>query len=82
MGMPSKFMVIENGFVTIRVKPGYNYEINLDTINTLKDLMRWKDHLSEKRWMSPKSLEDFVSMVAAYKPIKYSPPNNKSTKPA
>lgn len=70
MAMPSKFIVVENGFVTIRVKPGYNYEINLDTINNYDDLMRWKDHLSEKRWMSERSLEEFVSLVMAHKPIK------------
>lgn len=73
MGTPSKFIVIENGFVTIRVKPGYNYEIDLESIRTLDDLLRWKSHLSEKRWMSPKSLEDFVSLVAAYKPLKKKP---------
>lgn len=80
MAKPSEFMVIENGFVTIRVKPGYNYEIDLDSINTLDDLMRWKHHLSEKRWMNPKSLEYFVSLVAMHKPIKCPPPHPPSTR--
>ena len=70
MSQPSKFMVIENGFVTIRVKPGYNYEIDLQSIQTHDDLLRWKHHLSEKRWMNPKTLNDFYSLVLAEKPLK------------
>lgn len=73
MPMPSKFIVIENGFVTIRVKPGYNYEIDLNSIQYIEDLIRWRDHLSEKRWMSPKSLADFYNLVLAYKPLKKKP---------
>lgn len=70
MPLPSKFMIIDRGFLTIRVKPGYDYEINLDSINTRADMLRWRDHLSEKRWMTPYYLDEFCKLVAAQKPLK------------
>lgn len=72
MPMPSNFIVVRDGFVTIHVKPGYDYDIDLATIKDYNDLMRWRDHLSEKRWMNEKSLNDFVNLVAAHKPLKVS----------
>jgi hypothetical protein len=53
----SKSIVIENGFVSIRVKEGYDYDIDLSSIKNYADLLRRKDHLSEKRWMNRQLLE-------------------------
>lgn len=66
----SKTIAIEKGFVVIRVKEGYDYDISLDSIKNHADLLRWKDHLSEKRWMTPQLLETFYNMVLAEKPLK------------
>ena len=70
MSHHSKTIVIEKGFVVIRVKEGYDYDIDLDSIKNHADLLRWKDHLSEKRWMTKELLEKFFEMVLLEKVLK------------
>lgn len=63
----SDFIVIEDGFIVIKVKPGYDYNIDLASIESEKDLTHWLGHLYEKRWMSPQKLDYFYKLAKAAK---------------
>ena len=40
----------------------YTYDIDFNRCNTVNKIMRWMEHLSQKRWMSAKMLNTFVQL--------------------
>jgi hypothetical protein len=48
----------------------YDYEIDLDRINSEADLLRWTLHLCGKTWMTSERLHQFIETVAAIKHLK------------
>lgn len=47
----------------------YNYEIDLDEIETEGDLLRWVLHLCEKTWMTSERLHHFIEAVGTIKKL-------------
>ena len=48
----------------------YPYEIDLDRIETERDLLAWTLHLTEKTWMNSHRLHRFITKVGRYKNLK------------
>ena len=45
----------------------YPYEVDLDRINSERDLLAWVLHLSEKTWATTDIISEFASRVARIK---------------
>ena len=44
--------------------PNCTYDISLERIESLDDLLKWVYHLTEKRWISSRTLRDFMTLVS------------------
>jgi hypothetical protein len=55
---------------TLLLRFSYNYEIDLDRINSATDLLCWALHLCGKTWMSTEHLRHFIEAVGAIKKLK------------
>jgi hypothetical protein len=58
--------VKSNNTLNIRVVD-YPYEVDLDQINSERDLLAWVLHLAEKNWMTTTVLREFAVRVAGIK---------------
>jgi len=57
---------VKNGVVYIDrqfINPTHDYQVPLEQIKTLKDLIRKQEFLSEKSWYSNKINDDFFEVV-------------------
>ena len=50
-------------FVFFHSNGGYEHDVNLSHIHNENDLKIWVDHLSEKRWINPGSIEAFKKIA-------------------
>jgi hypothetical protein len=63
-------IVIDPDNETVTLNFAYPYEIDLDRIQTVGDLLRWVLHLSEKDWMTAERLNYFITKVGKHKGFK------------
>jgi hypothetical protein len=42
---------------------GFEYEITLDRLKTAEDAMKWICHMSEKNWVTPQMIYDFIKVI-------------------
>jgi hypothetical protein len=55
---------------TLLLRFDYDYEVDLDEINSEADLLHWTLHFREKVWMTTERLGCFIETVAAIKHLK------------
>jgi hypothetical protein len=55
---------------TVLLRFAYDYEVDLDRINSEADLLNWTLHLCGKTWMTVEHLGHFIETVAQIKGFK------------
>jgi len=63
-------IVIDQKNSTVTLNFAYPYEIDLDRINSERDLLAWALHLTEKTWMNTLRLNYFIRKVGEHKKLK------------
>ena len=48
----------------------YDYEIDLDRVNSERDLLAWSYHLCSKNWMDTAKLREFIDAVCQIKKFR------------
>lgn len=59
----SNYITLDQGYV---VFVGIGYEIWLETIHNKGDILQWVHHLSEKNWVTPEILAEFIEKTCAH----------------
>lgn len=60
---------IVEGYIVVNVS--YEYNINLETINSAQDVLGWVFHLTEKTWMNTDVLRRFIQVACGARGIEY-----------
>lgn len=56
-------MVIEDGYLTIKHRKGFDYDIALERIDSYKKIVGWIAHLNEKTWFTQDVLSCFLNII-------------------
>ena len=56
-------IIIEDGFLVIKHRVGFDYDIHLDKLKEYKDIVGWIAHLNEKEWFTNEVLYCFLNVI-------------------
>jgi len=56
-------ILIEDGYLVIKVKEFYAYNIAMDWLDTKEKVVEWVEHLNKKKWFTDDDLDCFLNSV-------------------